>query len=1093
MIAILERLSRGARAAALALALPGAAYAACSEIAALDARAPEGVDIGAVQRGLRAALQDDDPRLQDRLFGRYTRAALERLCLAVPRAGSVPDIPGTLALAEDYDRLSALMPLWPETVLAEGFLAALLPENTGAPNPVLLRLAATPPMIAGVLMATSIRPDCGVIDTLDLTPTAAKGAETLMRITGATSLESLCRAFPVDGDLDDFGAALAALGSIEAARPGALQVLQSPGFGTWLAAGPSERVLALLGTDDAVLHLVDAYLAETPAETDTPPPLPASCGIPPENGVLTYMSFGQRQLDLLTDRVDLDAALAPVAESSFVTADAQWKALRVALSTVFDACALDQAQALTLGPDRPGEMFTLDPGKVAAFKLDPMLSAREPLVAPLIGIVAPRREDLRAGIETALATALRAALDAEIELAAATAAGAAEPVEDVRDVPRVDEAQFDQLDLPPLIGVTDASMIAVLETLTNDAFKAELEAGPFMVATNPDLIKGDVRALLRPLVEGQVTEGVAADMALIDGAIAPVWRLTPELRGGIDRIARFSGALDDPTAAELATRMRSLVGLQYPTRRLFGAALADVPPAQSAQGVTIEPNLSEALIERATALALTRVPDPAEPRVTAQLASDCGCVPERVDQDTNVYGFYPFWLSPVKPTATPAPPADPADPAADPAPDAADAPPPGPEPIDFGLLSQVAFYGLEFAYEFPGKPVGERNLRLENVGHWTDMKRDFVTSAHRHRAKADLAFEMRGWSDWTDTEIADAVERIDTQSQPFTRFRTLSWQGLREALPTLFDPARVDGVTLIFEDYDGRPDSQLNVGKMVTLIEQVQNRLSERGQSVNVAFDFALIDVGGRQELMNDLRELLIRGRDKEKTIDKILVFLERPTTETKKRLRSRMERGDFRGAERSEVLRSIIPVLPPAGHEFVEQRPLPGEGPDPARQKFSQFADDVVYFRDNFAGIGFWPIPLLDGPETARLSGILSAEWNRHKPDADFATLRARSAAVCTWACPNRAYLTLAAMALFALVALLTWRSFYSGTVDYIAFRLGAVWVGTAVVVALLFVLTRCDFRAFWPPLLLYALVAMLAAIMLFDIIQRARNGPKP
>ena len=83
--------------------------------------------------------------------------------------------------------------------------------------------------------------------------------------------------------------------------------------------------------------------------------------------------------------------------------------------------------------------------------------------------------------------------------------------------------------------------------------------------------------------------------------------------------------------------------------------------------------------------------------------------------------------------------------------------------------------------------------------------------------------------------------------------------------------------------------------------------------------------------------------------------------------------------------------------------------------------------------------------------------------------------------------------MALFALVALLTWRSFYSGTVDYIAFRLGAVWVGTAGVVALLFVLTRCDFRAFWPPLLLYALVAMLAAIMLFDIIQRARNGPKP
>ena len=295
-----------------------------------------------------------------------------------------------------------------------------------------------------------------------------------------------------------------------------------------------------------------------------------------------------------------------------------------------------------------------------------------------------------------------------------------------------------------------------------------------------------------------------------------------------------------------------------------------------------------------------------------------------------------------------------------------------------------------------------------------------------------------------------------------------------------------DSVTLIFEDYTGGAKGDMNVSKMTKLIKEVQIKLELRGQTVNVAFDFALIDVSDRESLMNDLRQLLIRGNDGKKIVENVLVFLERPTTEAKKRLRARMERGDFRGEERSTVLRSIIPIVPPSGHKAVKQRALKGE----TTQEFSQYLDDVVYFQDNFAGIGFWPIPDQASPETPMIKKILSQEWNTPGP---FGVFQPKVDQGCTWACPRRAKFALGTMAVLAVVLALTAGSFYSGLTNRIAFKFGLVRIGWAAIVAMLVVLLICDHHSKLPEWILIGLGIVFLAYLAFSASQRLLNGPKP
>ncbi|MDW3223290.1 MAG: hypothetical protein R8G34_10450 [Paracoccaceae bacterium] len=1023
-----------------------------------------------MQSGLATGLQDSSRFLTDGTWGDYTRNSLARLCTQIPGLTSENGAAETVKLAVEFGELTSYVPFWRGRLTAVDGFIPLTPEDT--PDMTLLRLAGPPAETAAVL-----RPAAGT-SCDDLSGAAlSEQAQTAFDILALDeTLEDLCTVMPVVAGGSGFPDALETYGQLEAAFPGALDDLQDPAFARWMAKDLQRRLFLLVGTRHTVMSLLADFAKMKPVEeVDHASDEPASCRMTSDPTTLTFYSFDQPQLDQLVQTVDVAGLLAPLAEQSFSSAELLDGALRAALGEALDPCALDRISQLVLNADQLGLRFQLDPERVAGFVLNPDLLDSAPILEPLTGVKVANRDDLIAGLEVNLSNALTDALNTQIEAAADLLSSAAEEITETLDEPRVDPENFDPLELPPLIGVTDASVTAALQTITNDVFTQAIYDGPFLIGTNVELIKADVRALLRPLVPDQVNDMVTQDMALIEAAISSDWQLTPDLLDEILMLPDVAQAADDPTAAKLEERMQSLLRITYPTERLFRAALGSIP---AATGQPVDTPLSPALMTRATVIAETTVENASDPRLTGDFAiADCNCVPERnLPDNSNVYGFYPFWFAPLEE-----------------APSDTEEEPPVLEVIDFGLISRVAFYGLELRFEFPQAASGDRNLRLNNVTHWVNMRRDFINSAHQHRAEVDLSFDLRSWAEWSEQEISYAVERIVDHSSPIERFRDRSIAGVKSAIPTLFDTMQPDGVTLIFEDYTGRPNDDVNVTKMIRIIRQVQNELEPRGQTVNVAFDFSLIDVEPSEALMNDLRELLIPGEDGEKTVDKILVFLERPTTETKKNLRARMDRGNFRGTERSTVLRSLIPVIPPSAHELVKQRPLKGQDSDPNAEAFSQFLDDVVYFQDNFAGIGFWPIPQLSDPETPTIARIIATEWNASTLPTQLAFAQGTFDQVCTWSCPRRAYIALVTIAVFAVVVLLVWRSFYSGLIDKIAFKVGVVRIGVAGILAMLLVLTACDHKAVWPQIFLSALIVVLLLTLLFNFIQRARNGPKP
>jgi len=101
-------------------------------------------------------------------------------------------------------------------------------------------------------------------------------------------------------------------------------------------------------------------------------------------------------------------------------------------------------------------------------------------------------------------------------------------------------------------------------------------------------------------------------------------------------------------------------------------------------------------------------------------------------------------------------------------------------------------------------------------------------------------------------------------------------------------------------------------------------------------------------------------GYEDQDDVDHCLVFIGEPTTDTKKALRDKVE-DLFEGAQRSNMLQKIIPVLTPTGDD--EQ----------------QFIDDIVYAKQNFGGIGFWKLPISKGKGVG-FGTCLAEVWPWHK-----------------------------------------------------------------------------------------------------------------
>ncbi len=170
------------------------------------------------------------------------------------------------------------------------------------------------------------------------------------------------------------------------------------------------------------------------------------------------------------------------------------------------------------------------------------------------------------------------------------------------------------------------------------------------------------------------------------------------------------------------------------------------------------------------------------------------------------------------------------------------------------------------------------------------------------------------------------------------------------------------------------------------------------------------------------------------------LVLLSEPTTDSKKRLREVVEDSPvLKGSNRKYFLRNIVPVISYAGAD--------------ARQ----FGDDVIYFQDNFGGVGLWSLPLGNADLAASVNRkLLEVFGDREAMDSPTAKVQNR---ICTVVCPMRWPLRVVLGALLAIgfvsygLLLFVCR----GVVRTPAYRM-YLGIGAVVTILLTGVMLNCD-----------------------------------
>ena len=312
-----------------------------------------------------------------------------------------------------------------------------------------------------------------------------------------------------------------------------------------------------------------------------------------------------------------------------------------------------------------------------------------------------------------------------------------------------------------------------------------------------------------------------------------------------------------------------------------------------------------------------------------QLTSDlCGCNTDSMKHQ--VYHFLPFWLGGP------------------------------PQKTDFSLMNRLNYYGITFD--------DSGALRMGGTGQpvaslFTGKNADqlaFVSEARRHRVKVDWVVQRSDWRQWTtvgDKARQAALKRlayniVQMLGTPMTDLRSKSVPWL--SLGTSRVPVRGDGVTLYF---DGYPTDTASVTLFHEFLDELRAQLAKGDFALNIMLRPADIGTGiYRYEKLSTLVPPLevptapalynwaednlqqaFSNKAKEDVRAHLLVLLDEPTTDTKKLLRRKIE-GATTGKDRVLLLRALVPVVNFNGLAWA------------------QLEDDLIYFDNNFGGVGFWP-----------------------------------------------------------------------------------------------------------------------------------------
>jgi len=527
---------------------------------------------------------------------------------------------------------------------------------------------------------------------------------------------------------------------------------------------------------------------------------------------------------------------------------------------------------------------------------------------------------------------------------------------------------------------------------------------------------------------------VVAQLKQMSANIAPASSTAPALDPdsasssalpGDDVSQGGDATLDVDTQAQFKRLLQPLIGVEYPGRDLFEAALdtrlcrfstmlvravarreGKPAPAMSAQDCPpdwskldqddnyrpadpvpwkdvplslMSPALRATLIEKARQK--HELLDPVAPSWNG---AGCGCVRHLSGK---VYGFYPFWRTQDKPQA-----------------------------LDFSLLSRISLFALWY-----------RDTGDLAVPEWqTPQQTAFIRAARRHRTQIDYTLYRNDWTfleKASDSDTERFANRLAVQAADFIDTPLADLASRSHAwVPGFATVERMgDGLTF-FPDKVPSADSSLGpafrryVNKQITaFIEELRKR--HRHYALNIVLrDSDLESATGvwKVAMLYDyiksaedphLKDGHIvvgsaRYHSNTNVTLRYLVLLTDPTARSKRALRAIVDADkDLDEDDHRVLLRKMIPVV---------------SNGDAGRQEIT---NEMAYFADNFGGVGFWAAPTRDHAAGRMISSGIRASFLTKVPEAE---------RFHGWICANRWLLRIAFEALLIswLVAFLVYRT---------------------------------------------------------------------
>jgi len=406
--------------------------------------------------------------------------------------------------------------------------------------------------------------------------------------------------------------------------------------------------------------------------------------------------------------------------------------------------------------------------------------------------------------------------------------------------------------------------------------------------------------------------------------------------------------------ADLAVRLTPMLDVEYPRRDLFERAL-----------VWRYPGLTSAQIAQVTDTAAKRRSFAGVGKLNWGPQSGCSCAPPRPAAGAKtVYGFFPYWRSDD----------------------------PGPS-INFSQVSRIGFFGIQLGDD--GAWIRPTDVQHDQEGWWRQTSA-IARRAHGHGARLDLVAERSDWRFLTRLTPDEQQARAEAAAHAAVALvdSPLLDRGVRHLLlPFWKDPTHVfDGLTIMFDYPTGAPAAEQAAffHFQDRFVRQVIREMQRNGRAYSlnivapdlptasaaaadartgqVAYEASvwnaflaykkLAEPPGFHPAASEAEKAQYIGTTKIRMT--LLAPLTEPTRGNKKDLRASIDQlSAIHGYDRVAVIQSVVPILfLPAG-----SGPVGKAKPKPAMMSAAesqQLDDDMVYFRQNFGGVGLWPAPMV-------------------------------------------------------------------------------------------------------------------------------------